>query len=61
MKNVIVIIRYVFSALLIYGIYRETGIFTAMSLALILIAVEIICKSLTEIQKCLQLIIKAQQ
>ena len=40
MKKIPVIIRIILTPLLIYGVYGETGIWTALSLFLIFIAIE---------------------
>lgn len=41
-KNIIMVFRCVFTAWLCYGIYGETGPFTAFSFALVFITIEMI-------------------
>jgi len=54
MSRVIVFIRWTLSALLIYGVYTETGIFTTIALGLSVISIEIMSSSIKHVREILQ-------
>jgi len=45
------IIRFVLSVLLVYGVYTETGTWTSVSIALLIVSIELISISIKKIQQ----------